>query len=155
MNVDVGIIPRLQRRGHIEASGRRGRCARRAHIPRLQRRGHIEARGRGRCGGWRQHFHAFNGVVTLKLVFVTKTEDQTNRDFHAFNAVVTLSFFRHSMTQEPIGSWNPAGERLAQRQSTAFHFLQSHPNDPQQTRGNHVRQHDPMRWVMRRLGESN
>ena len=39
----VGAIPRLQRRGHIEARVARSAVPAFSGIPRLQRRGHIEA----------------------------------------------------------------------------------------------------------------
>ena len=62
-------------------------------IPRLQRRGHIEALVG--LGGHHVHaaFHAFNGVVTLKRYGGGGILHGV-RPFHAFNGVVTLKLGR-------------------------------------------------------------
>ena len=60
------FIPRLQRRGHIEAARLHHEQPAMPNIPRLQRRGHIEAGFFVPLPPPPPPFHAFNGVVTLK-----------------------------------------------------------------------------------------
>ena len=63
-------------------------------IPRLQRRGHIEADHQGTAGLVKaRSFHAFNGVVTLKPRAPPPSSPCQN-SFHAFNGVVTLKLYR-------------------------------------------------------------